>query len=169
MNDVLSMPELQPFLKECNYIDVKTIEGQVSLKEFIASMLSYYQRWIRVLYRIRELLVALLGLVKHETPQALPNLKPEEVLFKSGDEVTFFIVRSAKEDVYWISETPEDKHLSAYLCVIVETLNKGRRRFSIVTIVHYKHWTGPVYFNLIRPFNHFVVSRMIRAGVKLDK
>lgn len=167
MEDVLSTPELQPFLRDSHYIDVKTIEGEVSLRQFIASMLSYYPGWIVVLYRIRKLLVALLGLVKHEEPQILPKLNSEEVSFTPGDAVTFFIVRSAKGDVYWISETPDDKHLSAYFCVIVENLNDGGNRFHVVTIVCYKHWTGPVYFNLIRPFHHLVVNRMMRAGVKM--
>jgi hypothetical protein len=36
---------------------------------------------------------------------------------------------------------------------------------DIKVVVHYKHWTGPVYFNLIRPFHHLVVSRMARAGL----
>jgi len=40
----------------------------------------------------------------------------------------------------------------------------GLIRYYIVTIVHYLHWTGPVYFNLIRPFHHLVVARMARAG-----
>ncbi|MCP5103876.1 MAG: DUF2867 domain-containing protein, partial [bacterium] len=36
----------------------------------------------------------------------------------------------------------------------------------VVTIVHYKHWTGPVYFNLIRPFHHLVIRRMMKAALK---
>ena len=38
-------------------------------------------------------------------------------------------------------------------------------RYYVVTAVNYKHWTGPVYFNLIRPFHHLVVSRMAKHGV----
>jgi hypothetical protein len=111
------------------------------------------------------MLVPILGLVKHESPEELPNLKAEEISFTPGENVTFFIVRSAKEGVYWFSETPEDKHLSAYFGVVVEPLKNDLKRFYIVTIVQYKHWTGPVYFNLIRPFHHLVVARMARAGV----
>jgi hypothetical protein len=92
-------------------------------------------------------------------------LQAEDVSFVAGDEVTFFTVRLAKEEKYWVGETPEDKHLRAYFGVVVEPVAENRRRFHVVTIVHYKHWTGPVYFNLIRPFHHLVVSRMARAGV----
>ena len=80
---------------------------------------------------------------------------------------SFFTVRCAKEDVYWISETPDDKHLRAFFGVVKETSNNSMNRFHVITTVFYKHWTGPVYFNLIRPFHHLVVSRMARHGYAL--
>lgn len=45
--------------------------------------------------------------------------------------------------------------------------NTTLRRF--ITTVYYKHWTGPVYFNLIRPFHHLVVSRMAQYDVAPKK
>ncbi len=39
-------------------------------------------------------------------------------------------------------------------------------RFYVITTVFYKHWTGPVYFNYIRPFHHLVVSQMAKYGLK---
>jgi len=129
-------------------------------------MLSYYPGWIVFLYRIRAILVKLLGLVKHPVPEALPKLGPQDVSFEMGEMVTFFTVRLAEEKHYWVGETPEDKHLSAYFGVVVEPLEDHRKRFYVATIVYYKHWTGPLYFNLIRPFHHLVVGRMMRAGVQ---
>jgi hypothetical protein len=41
----------------------------------------------------------------------------------------------------------------------------GMLSYYPITIVFYKHWTGPVYFNLIRPFHHLVVARMARHGL----
>jgi hypothetical protein len=166
MNTISQIPQIAPLLKGSNHIDVKTIEGQISLRRFIASMLSYYPGWIVFLYRIRAILVKLLGLVEHPAPEALPKLDPEDVSFVVGEAVTFFTVRLAEEKHFWVGETPEDKHLSAYLGVAVEPLEDHRKRFHVATIVHYKHWTGPVYFNLIRPFHHLVVGRMMRAGVQ---
>jgi hypothetical protein len=49
--------------------------------------------------------------------------------------------------------------------VVVEPLTMGNR-FLVVTIVHYRHWTGPVYFNVIRPFHHIVVWQMMKAGAR---
>ena len=75
-------------------------------------------------------------------------------------------MRDAKEDMYWVAETPEDKHLTAIFGVVAEKLSQNRRRFQVFTSVKYLHWTGPVYFNLIRPFHHMVVWRMMKAGIK---
>jgi hypothetical protein len=169
MNTISQIPQIAQLLKSSNYVDVKTIEGQTSLRQFIASMLSYYPDWIVILYRIRTILVKMLGLVEHPAPEELPKLRPHDVSFVVGEAVTFFTVRLAEEKHYWVGETPEDKHLSAYFAVVVEPMEGNRKRFHIATIVHYKHWTGPVYFNLIRPFHHLVVGRMIRAGVAENK
>jgi hypothetical protein len=157
--------ELEPFFEKADFTDVKVVEGQRTLRRFIASMLSYYPWWVVQLYRLRKLLVGILGLVKHEEPEELPNLKPEDVSFIPGRRVTFFEVRSAKEDVFWVSETPDDKHLKAYFGVVKEPVNNSVNRFYVITTVYYKHWTGPVYFNLIRPFHHLVVSRMAQHGI----
>ena len=164
-----SRKELEPFLRDADHVDVKWVEGRVSLREFIASMFSYFPWWLRFLYRVREIFVYVLGLVKHEQPAVLPEFGPEDVSFELGESVFLFIIRSALEDVYWISETPEDRHLRAFLCIIADTVKDDLKRFYVVTIVHYKHWTGPVYFNIIRPFHHLVVSRMARAGVEGKK
>jgi hypothetical protein len=64
-----------------------------------------------------------------------------------------------------VAETPEDKHLSAYFGVVNEKLDREHSRFHVFTTVRYLHWTGPVYFNLIRPFHHLVVSRMMKSAI----
>ena len=156
---------LDSYYKQADYIDVKVFEGETTLRRFIASMLSYYPWWLVLLFRIRKVLVIVLGLVKHEEPEELPNLQPEDVSFTPGENVSFFTVRHAREDVFWVSETPDDKHLRAYLSVIREPVSDSLNRFHVVTTVFYKHWTGPLYFNLIRPFHHLVVSRMARHGL----
>jgi len=165
MEYIRNLPELNVFFEGKDYVDIKVVEGSKSLREFIAGMLSYYPRWVVGLYRIREVIVALLGLVRHEKPLSPPVLSARDVSFAPGDNVTFFVVRKARNDCYWVSETPEDKHLRAYFGVVVENLDSGQARFHVFTTIAYKHWTGPVYFNLIRPFHHLVVSMMMRSAV----
>ena len=163
---ITEISEIARLLEGANYVDVKTIEGQRSLRQFGAAMLSYYPWWIVFLYRIRTILVKLLGLYDHPAPEVLPRLGAEDVSFVLGEAVTFFTVRLAEEKHYWVGETPEDKHLKAYFGVVVELTKDNHKRFHVATIVHYKHWTGPVYFNLIRPFHHLVVGKMMRAGIR---
>jgi len=165
MEYALKFNELGKYFEKADFADVKVFEGKTTLRKFIASMLSYYPWWIVWLYRIRKLLVGILGLARHEAPEELPDLHPEDVSFTPGENVTFFIVRSAKKDQFWVSETPDDKHLKAYFGVVKEPLNNEMNRFYVITTVFYKHWTGPVYFNLIRPFHHLVVSRMAKYAL----
>ena len=165
MNQIQKYKELEVYFKNVDHVDVKTIEGDTSLRSFISGKLSYYPWWILVLYRIREFVVKLLGLVKHEKPEVLPAIMPENLPFEPGKNASFFIVRKAQENTYWVSETPPDKHLTAIFGVVTENLSNGLTKFHVFTSVTYIHWTGPVYFNLIRPFHHLVVSRMMKAGV----
>jgi hypothetical protein len=166
MDKIKCYRELDIYFQEVDYIDIKTIEGKVSLRQFIAGMLSYYPWWIVFLYRVREFLVKILGLMKHEKPDSLPSIEPEDLAFSPGEKASFFSVRAAEENIYWVSETPEDKHLMAYFGVLAERLSDQRTRFHVFTSVKYIHWTGPVYFNIIRPFHHFVLWNMMKYAVK---
>ena len=165
MKHIRQIKVLEPYIEGADVVDVKVFRGQTSLWGYIASMLSYYPWWVVGLYRIRKLLVGVLGLAKQATPEKLPDLNPADVSLSPGNHVTFFVVRCAEEDRFWIAETPQDKHLRAYFGVVKEPVNGAVSRYYVITTVFYKHWTGPVYFNLIRPFHHLVVSRMARYGL----
>ena len=158
--------EVKPYFKNADYKDVKTIEANIELRQFIASMLSYYPLWLKLLYRIRGVLVRVIGLGKQIISDELFTLSADDISFSAGENVLFFIVSAGEESRFWIAESPDDKHLKAYFGIIVEPSKDVLKRFYIFTTVFYKHWTGPLYFNLIRPFHHLVVSQMIRAGIK---
>ena len=162
---IKKIKELDFYFQNVDYTDIKTIEGKKSLREFIAKMLSYYPLWLLLLYQIREILVKALGLVRHEKPDKLPLIAPEDISFIPGENVSFFIVSKAEEDLYWVAETPKDKHLTAYFGVVPEKLENDLTRFYVFTSVKYKNWTGPIYFNLIRPCHHLVVYAMMKSGV----
>lgn len=156
-------PELAPLAAHNDVVDIKSYEGAVTLREFLAGMLSYYPVWIKALYGVRWVFVRFLGMKQEGMDLGLP-LQPEKIAFERGEMVTFFETAHAKEDQYWFGFAT-DKHLTAYLGVIAEPLSETQRRFVVVTLVKYHHWTGPVYFNIIRPFHHLVVHRMARAGL----
>ncbi len=157
-----AVPTLSQLMETANHIDIKTISGDVSLREFIAGMLTYSPMWLKFLYGVRWFFVRLLGMKQEGVPQG-PKMRPEHVSFVAGKPALFFTVQMAKEDAYWFAAAAES-HLTAHLGVIIEPGQPNR--FHVLTIVHYNRWTGPVYFNVIRPFHHLVVRQMMKAGVR---
>ena len=159
-----NVPGLADLLSNADHVDVKSVEGDCSLREFIAGMFSYYPGWIKNLYRIRGGFVRLLGMKQEGIPQNNHmRMNPNDVPMTAGENATFFTVALAEDARFWFASATES-HLTAYLGVVVEPLAQGNR-FHVLTIVQYHNWAGPVYFNVIRPFHHIVVSKMAKAGV----
>lgn len=158
------IPEIAPLLEGADHVDIKVVEGAVTLRQFVAALFAYQPGWITLLYRVRAVFVRLLGMRQKGVPRPM-KMRPEDVPMTPGDPAAFFTVVAAQEDRYLFAEATE-QHLTAKLGVVVEPLNHERRRFYVVTVVHYHKWTGPVYFNFIRPFHHIVVRQMARAGAR---
>jgi hypothetical protein len=158
---------LKPVLKNANHIDVKTVEGTITLREFVASMFNYQPGWVTFLYGVRAVFVAFLGMHQEGIPRRL-NLNANDLRLLPGAVLGFFTIRLAKENEYIVAEI-KDKHLDALLGVAVEPLQNEVKRFHVFTIVHYNNWAGPVYFNMIRPFHHLVVGAMVKAGAKANQ
>lgn len=158
------IPELTPVLEGADHIDVKVVTGAVDLRAFLAASLGYQPGWVVDLYRVRAVFVRALGLRQERMPRR-PRLTPGTVPMRPGERAGSFTVRLAAEGHYWVAEA-RASHLTAVLGVIAEPLGGERRRFYVLTVVHYHAWTGPVYFNAIRPFHHLVVGRMAAAGVR---
>ncbi len=161
--DQNEFPEFADLFKGANHIDVKMVEGDVTLRSFIAGMISYQPMWVTFLYGVRAVFVRFLGMKQEELPQAV-KIDPTRVPMLPGENLTFFKVELAKENKYWAAAA-DDKHLKAYLAIATRAQANGKTRFYVFTIVHYHNWAGPVYFNVIRPFHHVVVGRMTQAGV----
>ncbi|MEM7799971.1 MAG: DUF2867 domain-containing protein [Chloroflexota bacterium] len=160
---VANTPEIQPFLKNADHIDVKEIDGEIDMRSFIANCFGYMPGWMRFLYRIRWVFVRLLGMTQEGIPQpGTPD--PEKVSFTPGEKQAFFTVQAAEENRFWLAGATEP-HLTANLGIVREPLSETRSRYYLLTIVHYHKWTGPLYFNVIRPFHHIAVNRMMVAGI----
>lgn len=157
-------PEIAPFLADADHIDVKTVTGAVSMREFIAAMFAVQPGWVNILWGVRAAFVRVLGMRQTRIPRSAP-VQPADVPMIAGQRAWIFTVWQAAEERYWIGGS-DDHHLKAGVAVVVEPLGGEQRRFHIVTIVHYHHWTGPLYFNVIRPFHHLVVGNMIAAGMR---
>ena len=156
---IARLPQISDLLAGADHVDVKTEQSRVGLREFVAAMMAYEPGWVRCLFRIRKALVRLIGLRQNGMPTA-PRWTAAEVPMRVGERASFFTVRKAIEGTVWAADV-EERHLRAQLCVVAE-----EAQYRVVTIVHYKHWTGRLYFNVIRPFHHLVVSGMAQAGAR---
>lgn len=156
--------EIQVLLKGADHVSVKTVEGDVTLEEFLAGMFAYRPGLVRFLYRVRSGLVRLLGIRQQPLPE-MEEWIPREIPMLACGNIWFFSVSLARAERYWIGCCPEESHLTANMGVVVEPLEGARRRFHFVTIVHYKRWTGRLYSQLIRPINWFFANRLAQAGL----
>ena len=158
-----NIPELAPLFEGADHVDVKTIDGDMGLRRFVAGLFGYTPGWLKALYAVRAVFVRLLGMRQENVDH--PPMTTEEVSFTPGDPCSFFTVTHGREDEYLAAEI-RDKHLKARLLIATEPLGGGRNRFHVGTIVFYRHWTGPVYFTVVKPFHHLVVWLMMRAAIK---
>jgi hypothetical protein len=163
-NYVRGLTVLQPLVEKANHVDVKTVESTVSMSEFIAGMLNYQPAWLSFLFAVRAVFVRVLG-IRHNGRPVRQSMRPAQVPMQVGQSASFFKVRLAQADSYWAAEAI-DTHLTAILAVVAEPLDLQRKRFHVLTIVYYHKWTGPLYFNIIRPFHHLVVQQMAQAGAR---
>jgi uncharacterized protein DUF2867 len=164
MLSTIVAPELNSLLAGADHVDVKITEADLTLREFVSSALGWQPGWMKMLFGARVVFAHLLRLRNPRVP-AGPPLRPEEIPFSPGGKVRFFTVVGAAEDRYIVLEAA-DSHLTGYLAVVAEPLAHGCTRFHNITIVKYHRWTGPLYFNVIRPFHHLVVRSMVNAGAR---
>ncbi len=157
-------PEIAAQFEGANVVDIKTARSDVPLRQFLAGMFSYQPGWITFLYRVRAVFVRFLGMRQAGIPRPL-KVNPEEVPMTSGTNLSFFKITQAQENRYWSAEA-DDTHLKAALLVVKEVTPDHKQQYYVVTLVYYHKWTGPLYYNVIRPFHHLVVNGMVKAGAK---
>lgn len=162
MKFITSIDELKPVFEGADHVDIKTVRRRATMREFVTGMFCYYPGWYKCLYKIRGIFAKILKL-KHA--ESYPTIAPSELPMSPGGQALFLQVKMAEEERYWVGEV-NDKHLYAAVVVAVEPLENEEKRFHVMTVVKYNNKIGPLYFNLIRPFHHLVVSRMVKAGAK---
>jgi len=156
-------PELNNILETADHSDTHSGQTEDTLEAFTSRVISYAPFWIIVLFKVRGVLVKLLGLQQPELKE-IPNFSEDTLPIKPGTCAGFFEVFFYDKDQCWVSKI-DDKHLSAYIAIYRDEQNKNK--VHLTTIVKYHKWSGPVYFNIIRLFHHLVVYKMIKAGEKI--
>lgn len=155
------LPDLAEQISRADHCDAVSCLGQADLRSVVASSLSFTPWWMLVLMKIRGVVAAILGL-QHPTTEEPLTLTAQDIPQTPSKTVGFFKVHRAKENTYWVASAG-DRHLEALICFVAEaTVESNIRRFYVATVVEYRHWTGPAYFNLIRPFHYIVIHAMVK-------
>lgn len=157
-------PELKSLANSADHVDVKSAESAATLRECVAAAMAWRPAWMRALFRARSVLARVMRLNEPTVPAGKP-LAADELSFAPGANISFFTVVSADEDRYLLLEA-SDSHLAGYLAVVMHPGEAACARFDAVTLVKYRRWTGPLYFNIIRPFHHLVVAAMVKAAAR---
>ena len=157
------LPELADLLPMSDVIDVKTVTGPVTLREFVAGALSNESVAGRALFALRVPVARLLRLEMAGMPPKT-RLRPEDISFTPGDHLSFFTVDRGEEEHYLLLKVV-DNHLAGHLAIITDDSGPVRK-FKVVTLVHYRRPAGRFYYNLIRPFHHVIIRVMCQAGLR---
>ena len=85
--------ELEKYFEKADFTDVKVFEGDTTLREFIASMLSYYLFevvWAECLYQITFAIICCQGTNFPRAPKSCDWRKSEIVLYAFFLTITVF-------------------------------------------------------------------------------
>ncbi len=159
---VKNMAIYQEISRHAHHIDIKHVDSNLTMNQFIAGVFNYQPSWMTALYRVRQVFVRFLGMHQNGIPRPL-QLDPDTLDLVIGEKIAFFDIDDVRANEYLVVSA-EESHLKAILMIIREPLETDISRYYAVTIVHYNNWAGPIYFNVIRPFHHIVVSKMIQSG-----
>ena len=155
--------DIERFTEPAHHLDAVSVYATLSLRECISNALSWQPTWLKVLFLARGGLARLMRL-QHPSSGSSRPLRPEEISFHPGDRLAFFKISAGKDDAFLVL-TAADTHLVGHLIIEVDPTDAGtERKFRIITAVQYRRWTGRLYFNIIRPFHHLVMHRMIAAA-----
>ncbi len=163
------IPELAAVLDGADHVDVKSVESELGLREFVAAALSFRPWWVTALFGARAVFAWMLRLRQAgRSTGSRGRLRPEQIPFRAGAAVSFFTVTAAQQDQFLLMSA-SDTHLTGYLAFVVVPADPAPgslRRVQVVTVVRYHQWTGPLYFSVVRPFHHLVVGGMVKAGAR---
>ncbi|WP_147819562.1 DUF2867 domain-containing protein [Salidesulfovibrio onnuriiensis] len=161
-----TIPAFRERMAGADHVDSHDIEGDLPFKRQLVRAMNWAPAWVKFLYKVRKVVARVMGL-EHDDAYGYQRFDEASFPMRPGEMAGPFEVVAAREDSFWMARA-EDRHLAGYICMAVEELGQGRRKYHCTTIVCFRNWLGPVYFNLIRPFHHLIVRGMLRESVRRD-
>lgn len=147
---------VQTAMQHADFVSCESVATPVPMADFLAGFFQFSPAWLRGLYGVRLGFVRLLGVQSGmPTFSSARRAVPMEV----GARMAFFTVEHVTPGL-WMAVASE-RHLQARIAVW-----RDGALLRVATVVHHRHWTGPVYFAFVRPFHHLVVRGMVQAGAR---
>jgi hypothetical protein len=155
-NSVLSAEQA-----EYGYADSYSVplsRDDVQSWELVAAFFSSAPAWVDQLFKLRNLLVAPLGLKTGE--QSLHRVDPP---FHVGQQISVFRILHMDEDEIVLGE--DDKHLDfrTSLCLQRDGRNTS---LAISSLVNTKNSLGVMYFALVKPLHRMIVPVVARGMMR---
>ena len=127
LSQIKKCPELEKVIKLADHTDTHSGCSNSTLEAFTAGVMSYAPAWMIFLFKIRGILVKLLGLHQPELKE-IPNFSEDALPVKPGTHVGFFEVYFYQQDQCWVSKI-DDKHLSAYIAIYRDEKSRNKIHF----------------------------------------
>ncbi|MDR2954895.1 MAG: DUF2867 domain-containing protein [Prevotella sp.] len=147
-----------------NYTDtyscIAKANSQITPDDILVSFWTVMPKWVDNLFKIRNSIVKVLGL-RTDNNDSFQEL---EKCIRNGENYDFISIvdKSENETVMLLS----DKHLDAYLSVLIQDVGDGQQEINVITLVKFHYWLGYLYFYTILPFHHLVVKGMMKNTLK---
>lgn len=145
-----------------DYVDVYVCEIEdkgITADDIMEVFWTDMPRWVTALFKIRNFLVRFVGL-----KGGGKDMQILKDCIRQGTSYGMISVpaKSPEETVLCL----DDKHLKAYISVLMKDVGENRKEVYFSTLVHFHRRLGYVYFYAIYPFHHLVVRSTIKSTLK---
>lgn len=141
-----------------------------SSEEMLIAVFCRLPAWLRLLYKVRNMLVKLLRITAETEvskssggQSGFPTGELASAI-RAGTSYSLFSVpfKTPSETVL----IGKDRHLDFYFSIQTQLDGVDKQSLSATTLVRYNNATGRLYFFFVRPFHCLVVPMMMKGAIR---
>lgn len=158
-NSVLYADRTHYHYSDSYEVQIKDTANQLTLIGAANTFMKPGPKWINYLLKLRNLLVALVGLKTTDDNETNTNCQ-----FEPNERAGLFRVFSKTEHELILGE--DDKHLNFRVSLYLDTVPNDtcRKQITVTTIVIYNNWFGRFYFFFVKPFHQLIVQTSLKTN-----
>lgn len=158
-NSVLYADRANYHYSDSYEVQIKDATNRLTLIGAANTFMKPSPKWINFLLKLRNLLVALVGLKTTEDVETKTNYQ-----FEPNERAGLFRVFSKTEHELILGE--DDKHLNFRVSLYLETVPNDTctKQITVTTIVIYNNWFGRFYFFFVKPFHQLIVQTSLKTN-----